>query len=172
MVKVGQIFVIQRCCSSYNGDRHRRNQGPTWQRLSTLRWRCIRCWTGACKGPRMAQEMLQVSRLQQNSRLYHRLRRARQRRLLQDLLRKEMGTARIRIRMWIGILTNRWPNVSNSPLSLVIPKMFRYLELENTWSARVLNSWVCKISDVWVFRVLNTWISRILKIWVSNRSSN
>lgn len=116
MVKVGLIFVIQRCCSSYNRDRHRCNQGPTWQRLSTLRWRCIRCWTGACKGPRMAQEMLQVSRLQQNSRLYHRLRRARQRRLLQDLLRKEMGTARIRIRMWIGILTNRWPNVSNSLL--------------------------------------------------------
>lgn len=72
----------QRGSSSYNRDRHRHNQSPARQRLSTLRRRRVRRRTGAREGPRMAQKVLQVSRLQQNARLDHRLRRARQRRLL------------------------------------------------------------------------------------------
>lgn len=83
----------------------------------------------------MAQEVLQVSRLHQDSRFNHRLRRARQRCVLQDLLRKEMGTARIRIRMRIRILTNRRPVVS---YLLLYPLWLPYQSVGNSVELRGL----------------------------------
>lgn len=60
----------------------------------------------------MAPEVLQVPRLHQNPGLDHRLRRSGPGRLLQDLLREKVGTARIRIRMWLGIPPDRRAHVS------------------------------------------------------------
>lgn len=79
-----------------------------------MRWRRLRRRAGARQGPRMAPEVLQVSRLHQNPGLDHRLRRPGPGRLLQDLLWEEMGTARIRIRMRLGIPPDRRTHVSRA----------------------------------------------------------
>lgn len=83
--------------------------------MSSLRWRRLRRRAGARQGSRVAPKVLQVSRLHQDPGLYHRLRRPGPGRLLQDLLREEVGTARIRIRMWLGIPPDRRAHVSVMP---------------------------------------------------------
>lgn len=79
-----------------------------------MRWSRLRRRAGARQGPRVAPEVLQVSRLHQDPGLDHRMRRPGPGRLLQDLLREEVGTARIRIRMWFGIPPDRRAHVSRA----------------------------------------------------------
>lgn len=91
--------------------------------MSPLRRRRLRRRAGARQGPGVAPEVLQVSRLHQDPGLDHRLRRPGSGRLLQDLLREEVGTARIRIRVWLGIPPDRRAHVSLvslEPLGLYI----------------------------------------------------
>lgn len=60
----------------------------------------------------MASQVLQVPRLHQDPGLDHRMRWAQRRGLLQDLLRQEMGPARLRFRMRLWLPTDRWLDVS------------------------------------------------------------
>lgn len=61
----------------------------------------------------MASQVLQVPRLHQDFGLHHCLRRTWFRRLLQNLLRQEMGPSRLRFCLWLRLPSDRRLNVSD-----------------------------------------------------------
>lgn len=63
--------------------------------------------TGDFQGTWLAQKVLQVQRLHQDTRFHNCMRWSRQRCLLQDMLRKTLGTPWIWVRKWIRIPTDR-----------------------------------------------------------------
>lgn len=77
-------------------------------RLSPLRWRCLRCWASPLQGSWMASQMLQMQGLHEDPWFYHRMRRSRQRCLLQNMLRQEVGTSRLWFCLRIWFLANGW----------------------------------------------------------------
>lgn len=78
----------------------------------------------------MASQVLQVPGLHKAAGLYHWLRWTRQGRILSNMLRQEVGTPRIRLRLWCRIPANRWSDVSICELSgpkcrlLYLPTLF------------------------------------------------
>ena len=106
------VCIKQWRSSTHHRDQHCRYPSTARQGLSPLRRRCLRCRASTSQGTRVAQKVLQVQGLHQDPRLYNRLWRSRQGCLLQNLLRKEMGTPRLRFRLWFWFSPDRWSNVS------------------------------------------------------------
>lgn len=108
------LFKYEKWCRPSNdGRRHCQNSSTTRQGLPSLRWCSFCCRTSSRQGSWMAQEMLQVQGLHQNSRLDNRLWRPRQGRLLQNLLRQKMGSSWLWICLRIWIPPDRWFDVSS-----------------------------------------------------------
>lgn len=76
----------------------------------------------------MAQEMFQVQRLQQNVGLNNRMRWPRPRCLLQNVLRQEMGSSRLRIRLWFWILTDRRIKVTTMDSKIIEKKDLKLMQ--------------------------------------------
>lgn len=98
--------ITKRACTENLCNWYGQDPSTAWSRMPKMRWCCFCRWISTIERPRMASQVFQVPRLQENTGLDYRLRWTGQRCVLQDLLRQKLGSSWLRICLWFGFLTN------------------------------------------------------------------